>query len=177
MIPLADSVTICSVIRLHTIMEFGNSTNPTYDYSALAIWSLVEIDVGVICACMPGIAALFHRVFPRLATTRGSSGSSSSERSGRKHNGGSGNSGGDGDYYRRKGFARMDDGRGGELSMITSATLSYADHKPGQYDSKSEELELDFVDRDCQVTPSSDLESAAYVAQQPRRYLSSCRNL
>ncbi|ETS88252.1 hypothetical protein PFICI_02080 [Pestalotiopsis fici W106-1] len=138
-------VTICSIIRLQTIMEFGNSADPTYDYSALAVWSLVEIDVGVICASLPGVAALLRRVFPRLFTTRGSSDPSAQKES-------TGNSGGS--DFRKQGFARMHERRN-NISKTVSITV----------DSKSDEFEL--VDRYSRGTSSPDLESAYSV--QPLR--------
>src|SRR5690349_10264812 len=57
-----------------TIASFGNSTNPTYDYQALGLWSVVELDVGIMCACMPGVASLLRRMLPSvLGSTRGDS--------------------------------------------------------------------------------------------------------
>lgn len=35
------------------------------DFAKLAVWSLIELDVGVICACMPGMAGLFRRLKKR----------------------------------------------------------------------------------------------------------------
>ncbi|KAK8007509.1 hypothetical protein PG989_001499 [Apiospora arundinis] len=58
-------VTICSVVRLQALIGWTRSTNPTMDYAKLAVWSLVELDVGVICACMPGMAGLFRRLKKR----------------------------------------------------------------------------------------------------------------
>ncbi|KAK8022161.1 hypothetical protein PG993_012928 [Apiospora rasikravindrae] len=58
-------VTICSVVRLQALIGWTRSTNPTMDYAPLAVWSLVELDVGVICACMPGMAGLFRRLKKR----------------------------------------------------------------------------------------------------------------
>ncbi|KAK6818978.1 hypothetical protein PG987_013720 [Apiospora arundinis] len=58
-------VTICSVVRLHALIDWTLSTNPTMDYAKLAVWSLVELDVGVICACMPGMAGLFRHLKTR----------------------------------------------------------------------------------------------------------------
>lgn len=58
-------VTICSVVRLQALIGWTLSTNPTMDYAKLAVWSLVELDVGVICACMPGMAGLFRRLKKR----------------------------------------------------------------------------------------------------------------
>ncbi|KAH8674339.1 hypothetical protein BX600DRAFT_457448 [Xylariales sp. PMI_506] len=58
-------VTICSMIRLKSLIGWQTSTNPTMEYAPLAIWSLIELDVGVICACMPGMAGLFRKIKKR----------------------------------------------------------------------------------------------------------------
>ncbi|KAI1860263.1 hypothetical protein JX265_005824 [Neoarthrinium moseri] len=58
-------VTVCSMIRLKALIGWQTSTNPTMEYANLAVWSLVELDVGVICACMPGMAGLFRRMKKR----------------------------------------------------------------------------------------------------------------
>jgi hypothetical protein len=33
------------------------------------IWSILELDVGIICACMPSFRILLIRIFPRLGNT------------------------------------------------------------------------------------------------------------
>lgn len=58
-------VTICSMIRLRALIGWTSSTNSTMDFANLAVWSLIELDVGVICACMPGMAGLFRRLKKR----------------------------------------------------------------------------------------------------------------
>ncbi|KAF3769020.1 hypothetical protein M406DRAFT_327427 [Cryphonectria parasitica EP155] len=55
-------VTVCSIIRLKYLAGWASSTNQTYDYAALALWSLIELNAGVICACLPGMASLFRRI-------------------------------------------------------------------------------------------------------------------
>ncbi|KAI1858472.1 uncharacterized protein JN550_012605 [Neoarthrinium moseri] len=140
-------VTLCSIIRLRTIMEFGKSTNPTYEYSALAIWSLVEIDVGVICASLPGVAGLLQRLWPRVFSTKGSSDRSYPRPA-------SENSGGLNSFRGHRGFSRMNDRK--NISKTTSVTISYAE--PTMYDTKSDELEL--VDRQDKAAKSTDLEMA-----------------
>lgn len=35
------------------------------NYSELALWSVIELDVSVICACMPGMTALLRRLKQR----------------------------------------------------------------------------------------------------------------
>jgi hypothetical protein len=36
------------------------------DYKQVGQWTVIEIDVALICACMPGIRNLIRRFFPRL---------------------------------------------------------------------------------------------------------------
>ena len=46
------------------------SSQDTEDYVDLAIWSNIEVPVGVICACMPSLRSLFRHMFPRLPSTK-----------------------------------------------------------------------------------------------------------
>ncbi|KAK6077455.1 CFEM domain-containing protein [Seiridium cupressi] len=55
-------VTICSIVRLKYLVNWAFDPNPTMNYSNLAVWSFIELDVSVICACMPGMAALLRRL-------------------------------------------------------------------------------------------------------------------
>jgi hypothetical protein len=59
------SVTVISIIRLQTLISFANSTNPTWDQADAANWSTIEINVGIICACMPALRLILVRLFPR----------------------------------------------------------------------------------------------------------------
>lgn len=57
-----------------TITLWGRTKNPTLDYVSLGLWSIIELDVGIICACMPGMATLIRRILPRVfGTLKGSS--------------------------------------------------------------------------------------------------------
>lgn len=49
-------VTLCSIIRLYYVVHWSATTNPTWTYSKIAFWSLVEVDVGMICCCMPALS-------------------------------------------------------------------------------------------------------------------------
>ena len=81
-----SSVTICSAVRLPTILKWGKTANPTYDYARLAIWSLLEMMTGIICACFPGLAGLLRRVWPKVfATTKGSNGSNPTYETGNRN--------------------------------------------------------------------------------------------
>lgn len=39
------------------------------DYVAVGYWSTIEINVGIICSCMPNIRLLLVRAFPKLMNT------------------------------------------------------------------------------------------------------------
>jgi hypothetical protein len=49
-------VTICSIVRLRYLAAFSQVTNATYHFNNIALWSGLEGDIGVICACIPTIA-------------------------------------------------------------------------------------------------------------------------
>uniref|UniRef100_A0A8H7MZF4 CFEM domain-containing protein n=1 Tax=Bionectria ochroleuca TaxID=29856 RepID=A0A8H7MZF4_BIOOC len=60
-------VTIISIIRLENLIVHGwESPNATYEKVDVAVWSTIEINVGIICACMPSLRSLIVRTFPRL---------------------------------------------------------------------------------------------------------------
>ncbi|KAL2856463.1 hypothetical protein BJY01DRAFT_263517 [Aspergillus pseudoustus] len=56
-------VTIISIFRLVEAVGFNNTMNPTKDFVPVGMWSLLEIDIGIMCACMPGIRALCKRLY------------------------------------------------------------------------------------------------------------------
>jgi hypothetical protein len=120
-------VTVCSIIRLGTALKWGKSINPTYDYKNLAVWSLIEIDTGVICACMPGIANLMRRIWPRVfgTTVKKSYGSSGME------------SGSTGNKSAKNSTPR-------KILSKTTVSVSYTGrgNPPDNVSTKSDELEL-----------------------------------
>lgn len=78
-------VTICSVIRFKYLVEFADTTNPTWDYEPLALWSCNESNLSVLLACIPAMAGLFQRLWKRSVTKNGSdSRSRGTGRSGRR---------------------------------------------------------------------------------------------
>ncbi|TLS29031.1 hypothetical protein PpBr36_00082 [Pyricularia pennisetigena] len=60
-------VTVVSVLRLQSLVVFARSDNPTWDSWDVTAWSVIEINVGIMCACLPSLRLLLVRVFPRLA--------------------------------------------------------------------------------------------------------------
>lgn len=59
-------VTIVSILRLRSLIVFMQSHNFTYDNLGCAEWSVVEIHVGIICACLPSARVFFARIVPKL---------------------------------------------------------------------------------------------------------------
>lgn len=55
-----------SIIRLHALVTFVTSHNPTWDNFPVSLWSTVEINVGILCTCMPTLRLLLIRLFPRM---------------------------------------------------------------------------------------------------------------
>ena len=83
-----------SIIRLTSLVAFNDSTNVTVDYSGVAIYSTLEIQVGIMCACMPAVHQLgthvMRSVWPGLVSTAasgsGRAGASSRTIGGRRRN-------------------------------------------------------------------------------------------
>ncbi|KAK2016857.1 CFEM domain-containing protein [Colletotrichum eremochloae] len=69
MADIAYSVTIVSIVRLHSLATYATTSNPTQDYVEIGYWSTIEIPVGIICASMPAIHSLFSVVFPKVFGT------------------------------------------------------------------------------------------------------------
>lgn len=62
---------ISSIVRLYTIKVFTDSKDPFWDGVPINIWSMIEINVAVICASVPAMKPLFTRsVRERMATQR-----------------------------------------------------------------------------------------------------------
>ncbi|GKT43042.1 satratoxin biosynthesis SC1 cluster protein 4 [Colletotrichum spaethianum] len=59
-------VTVVSILRLQSLVQFAKSQNPTWDQFDVATWSTVEINVGIICACMPSIRVILVSFFPKI---------------------------------------------------------------------------------------------------------------
>lgn len=76
-------VTACSMVRLKYSSGVSQITNATYDYTDISLWSGIECEVGVICACMPTIISpmiLFFRkhLGSKISSLNSKSGTSNS---------------------------------------------------------------------------------------------------
>ncbi|KAK4087535.1 integral membrane protein [Purpureocillium lilacinum] len=68
MFVMGTFVTVVSILRLQSLIFFANSTNPTYDEWSVANWSTIEVNVGMICTCLPSVRLILVRLFPRLGS-------------------------------------------------------------------------------------------------------------
>ncbi len=68
-------MTVISIIRLQALVALGKSSNPTWDYVLVSLWSAVEIYLGIIFTCMPTLRLLLVRLFPTLGSSSYAKGS------------------------------------------------------------------------------------------------------
>ncbi|BCS21922.1 CFEM domain-containing protein [Aspergillus puulaauensis] len=59
-------VSVVSVFRLVSSIKLDITNNPTKSLVNIGIWSLVEVYLALICACMPGIRAFFNYTYTRF---------------------------------------------------------------------------------------------------------------
>lgn len=60
----APSVTAVSILRLQALVAFATSTNFTWDNYNIHFWSTIEINIGIMCACMPALRQILVWLFP-----------------------------------------------------------------------------------------------------------------
>ncbi|KAK1962443.1 CFEM domain-containing protein [Colletotrichum sublineola] len=73
-------ITVVSAVRLRSVSVFSKSWNPTYDFFGLALWSHIELCVGMVVACMPAARTLGRRLFPDISVSNMSTSQSGSTR-------------------------------------------------------------------------------------------------
>jgi hypothetical protein len=67
--PDLNSGCIIGVLRLYYLYQASISTDLTYDNVAPATWSAIELNVGIMCACIPALRPVISVVFPRLLSS------------------------------------------------------------------------------------------------------------
>lgn len=60
---LAGLVIIISILRLPSLIKLWETKDTSYQNPMVMIWSSVEINVGIICSCLPTLRCLFPRLF------------------------------------------------------------------------------------------------------------------
>ncbi|KAF2001516.1 integral membrane protein [Amniculicola lignicola CBS 123094] len=61
--------TIASIVRLHSIRIYTESTDPFYDAASINLWSQIEVNIGIWCASIPALKALLVAKRNRNGTT------------------------------------------------------------------------------------------------------------
>ncbi|KAH7120663.1 hypothetical protein EDB81DRAFT_952506 [Dactylonectria macrodidyma] len=76
MLGVGTFVTVVCILRLHALVEYGHTVNPTWDMFSTCYWSIIELNVAIYCVCMPNLRLLLLRLFPRIigSTHTGSTG-------------------------------------------------------------------------------------------------------
>lgn len=62
---ICHSASLVSAIRFYTIGEIGKSNDISYDNPAHAALSAVEVNAGIICACLPAMRPLLALMMPK----------------------------------------------------------------------------------------------------------------
>jgi hypothetical protein len=56
---------IISILRLQSLLVFLQTTDFSYHNPLAAIWSSLEVNIGITCSCLPTLKAMVARWFPR----------------------------------------------------------------------------------------------------------------
>ncbi|KAL3445017.1 hypothetical protein BJX65DRAFT_282564 [Aspergillus insuetus] len=67
-------ITGVSIYRTVMLKVFATSSNATWDQAAGGYWSVVEVDVGLFCICLPALRSLLGHLLPSVfGSTKGTS--------------------------------------------------------------------------------------------------------
>ncbi|KLJ09909.1 hypothetical protein EMPG_14666 [Blastomyces silverae] len=61
-----------SIVRLVLIVQKGNAKDQTYVFMQINLWGNAEVSIGIICACLPSLAALLNRISNEYMSRNGS---------------------------------------------------------------------------------------------------------
>jgi hypothetical protein len=56
---------IISILRLQSLLVFLHNTDISWHNPLAAIWSSLEVNIGILCSCLPTLKAMVSRYFPR----------------------------------------------------------------------------------------------------------------
>ncbi|KAK2686050.1 hypothetical protein QWA68_015290 [Fusarium oxysporum] len=60
---------VTSIVRLHTLIEVSSGKDLTHDNAKTATWSVGELNISLICACLPVLRPLLAHLVPQLLHT------------------------------------------------------------------------------------------------------------
>ncbi|KAL4772317.1 hypothetical protein BDW60DRAFT_216680 [Aspergillus nidulans var. acristatus] len=67
LLALGSGVIVCSIARLPYVIRLRHTPDATWTQAILGIWSIVEVNLGIICACVMRFKRLIARYLPRLS--------------------------------------------------------------------------------------------------------------
>lgn len=62
-----------TIIRLHALLSFKITLDPTWDYTNVVIWTGLELASGIVCASLPSIRLLFAKMLQKSCSTMSTS--------------------------------------------------------------------------------------------------------
>ncbi|KAK2589906.1 hypothetical protein QQS21_012414 [Conoideocrella luteorostrata] len=62
-------VTVISILRLNSLRTYATTANPTYDSYGVVLWSAIEVNIGLVCTCLPSVRLVLFRLCPRIFGT------------------------------------------------------------------------------------------------------------
>ncbi|CAP70533.1 uncharacterized protein PODANS_3_5990 [Podospora anserina S mat+] len=63
---LGSAVVICSIARLPYSISLGSSDDLSWEEGILGIWSIVEVNIGIVCGCAMRLKKLVTAYLPRM---------------------------------------------------------------------------------------------------------------
>ncbi|KIV81131.1 hypothetical protein PV11_08576 [Exophiala sideris] len=57
---------VTSMLRLQKLYVLTKSRDPTYDLLEAILWSSIEVNTGIVCACLPTLKPVVNWIFPKL---------------------------------------------------------------------------------------------------------------
>ncbi|KAJ5593124.1 hypothetical protein N7537_010028 [Penicillium hordei] len=67
LLALGSSVVICSIARVPYMLHYGNTADSTNTEAVIGIWSMFEINLGIICACAMRLKGLISTYLSRFS--------------------------------------------------------------------------------------------------------------
>ena len=61
-----SSTCIISVYRMQTLNVAAHTSDPTWDNTGAAVWSYIELSIGVLAASLPTLKPLLALILPRV---------------------------------------------------------------------------------------------------------------
>ncbi|KAI9792578.1 MAG: hypothetical protein M1816_002098 [Peltula sp. TS41687] len=60
---------ITSIVRLAETIKHASYKDASWEVLTIHLWTVIEINVGIACACMPALPSFYHHFFPRRQTS------------------------------------------------------------------------------------------------------------